>query len=526
LLDDKFFVQGYGGWGLARGVALPVTSSALNPLDDLQPRERQVLWGAGLGWSQQGVDARLIYQRQISSESDNIVGEFAAFDATIRPSASFAIVGGVDYDVATGNWGTADLAATITAPRGGLAVTVGGKRYRPYFPLWTIWGAFSPVGYSAGYGSVSYAPISGLELWTRGEAYGYEDTEAESSNVSVESDGWRWTLGGAYKWTAGWTFKADYFIDKGPGSRSLGFDFVTTWQPMGSFYVTADVQRLQRPLEFRFDNIDVWSYGLRLEYRTVRGVRLNGEVRQLESVPTQPGCDGELRYSNRRGPAPRNTPCSGSQGDEMKAMMTLSMPAVAAVLGLTLTPGEPTSLAVEFSHAKHLALMDCTMCHSGVADGNMYPDPTFCGACHNGSVQPEVDWSPPVPSPQMNLRFSHGTHMSAAGNECADCHVDAGSGDNVVNLAIVEQCRECHSNSPVLKTTSVWHGGGWVARHQLEAAASPESCANCHVRADCLECHRPNAATGSPAYHPVNFLSEHPSWAYNRSVTCGRPDLD
>jgi hypothetical protein len=282
LLDDKFFVQGYGGWGLARGVALPVTSSALNPLDDLQPRERQVLWGAGLGWSQQGVDARLIYQRQISSESDNIVGEFAAFDATIRPSASFAIVGGVDYDVATGNWGTADLAATITAPRGGLAVTVGGKRYRPYFPLWTIWGAFSPVGYSAGYGSVSYAPISGLELWTRGEAYGYEDTEAESSNVSVESDGWRWTLGGAYKWTAGWTFKADYFIDKGPGSRSLGFDFVTTWQPMGSVYVTADVQRLQRPLEFRFDDIDVWSYGLRLDYRTVRGVRLNGEVRYYD----------------------------------------------------------------------------------------------------------------------------------------------------------------------------------------------------------------------------------------------------
>ena len=34
-------ITGYGGWGLARGIALPVTNEALNPLDDFQPRERQ-----------------------------------------------------------------------------------------------------------------------------------------------------------------------------------------------------------------------------------------------------------------------------------------------------------------------------------------------------------------------------------------------------------------------------------------------------------------------------------------------------
>jgi hypothetical protein len=288
LLGDKLLVQGYGGWGLARGVALPVTSSALNPLDDLQPRDRQILWGAGLGWSQRGVDAKVIYQRQISPESDNIVGEFAALDATIRPSAGFTVAGGVDYDVASGDWGTADLAATITSPRGGLAVTVGGKRYRPYFPLWTIWGAFSPVGYSAGYGSVSFAPMSGLQLWTRGEAYGYEDTEVESPTGGVETDGWRWTLGGAYKWTAGLTLQAAYYIDKGPGSRSLGFDFVTTWQPMTPVYVTGSVRRLQRPLEFRFNDVDLWSYGLRLDYRTIRGIRFNGELRYYDEKRDRP----------------------------------------------------------------------------------------------------------------------------------------------------------------------------------------------------------------------------------------------
>lgn len=206
----------------------------------------------------------------------------------------------------------------------------------------------------------------------------------------------------------------------------------------------------------------------------------------------------------------------------MRAMMTLSMPAVAAVLGLSWNPAKPAApAAVEFPHAKHLVLMDCTMCHSGVASGNMYPDPTFCGACHNGSVQPEVDWSPPAPRPQSNLRFDHGTHIGAADNACTDCHVEAGSSGNVVHLAVVEQCRDCHSNSPALKTTSAWHGDAWVAQHQLQAAAAPESCANCHVRADCLECHRPGAATGSPAYHPADFLSGHSTWAYSRAVTCG-----
>ena len=58
-------LQGYGGWGLARGVALPVTSPALNPLDDFQPARRQLVFGAGGGWSTAGADVRVDYQREV-----------------------------------------------------------------------------------------------------------------------------------------------------------------------------------------------------------------------------------------------------------------------------------------------------------------------------------------------------------------------------------------------------------------------------------------------------------------------------
>jgi hypothetical protein len=288
LLGSHLFVEGYGGWGLGRGVALPVTSSALDPLDDLQPRERQTIWGAAVGWSQTGIDARLIYQRQLDGESSNIGTEFVAFDATVRPVRGFTIAGGADYNMAEGLWGTVDLAATLSSARGQLSGTVGGRRYRPYFPLWTIWGAFSPVSYNAGYASVAYAPIWGVELRGRGEAYKYDETEAESPNVRVEDSGWRASLGAAFKRLSGWTFQADYFIDKGPGARSQGFDVVAAWRPIQSLYVVGDVRQLQRPLEFRFNDSEVWSYGLRLDFETMSGLRLNGGIRYYDETRDRP----------------------------------------------------------------------------------------------------------------------------------------------------------------------------------------------------------------------------------------------
>ena len=129
----------------------------------------------------------------------------------------------------------------------------------------------------------------------------------------------------------------------------------------------------------------------------------------------------------------------------MKTIMTLSMPAVAAVVGLAWTPTtpmpyQPTTSVTEFPHASHVALMpSCSVCHSGVSQGNMYPDASFCGTCHNGSIQPAIDWSPPAASQQGNPRFSHGTHIAAVGNECTDCHVEGGSTDNFVQRAVVEQ---------------------------------------------------------------------------------------
>ena len=199
----------------------------------------------------------------------------------------------------------------------------------------------------------------------------------------------------------------------------------------------------------------------------------------------------------------------------MRLVKVLLWPAVVVgLLGMTRSsvpdPSKP------FPHEKHVGLFPCGACHGGVSEagGNPYPQATFCAACHDGSIQVEVSWAPPEPRVPSDPRFAHASHIAAAGNECSDCHGPGGT------LPLASDCRACHSRAEALRNASVLHGTEYRNRHAASAAAAPETCASCHVRSDCLDCHRPNPASGSPGYHSANFLAEHPSAAYSRALSC------
>lgn len=281
-------VLGYGGWGLARGIALPVTSDALNPLDDFQPRDRQLVVGTRLGWSAGPVEASVLYQREVDPAVDLFVTERVAFEGALNALRGLTIAGGADYDLSFDYWGTAEARVGWVHPRALVHVTAGGRRYRPHFDLWTIWGAFSPTPYRALFGSAAVRPIDGVEVRARGEVYRFDDSEAQTGLARFEDDGWRWAWGATVSRFDPWTVFGEYHADFGPGAASLGFEGGVSVQPIEEFAATALVGTLQRPLEFRFDDAKVWTYGFRVDYQPHAAVGLLLEVHRYDEVRRRP----------------------------------------------------------------------------------------------------------------------------------------------------------------------------------------------------------------------------------------------
>jgi opacity protein-like surface antigen len=271
----------YAGWGLARGVALPVTSPALNPLDDFQPQRRQLVAGIGVGWSAPRADLRLDYQREVDPRSDYFVSERVGLSGAVRPAARWSVVGGADYDLAAGWWGSAEAAlgyATRT-----VSASVGARRYRPHFDLWTIWGAFSPVPYRAVEGRLALRALPQVQLRARGERYRFDAAEAATPLVEAERSGWRGELGVTATPAPGWTVDAGYRGEFGPGAASLGASGSITYAPSGPYSVTVHGAALDRPLEFRYNESALHLYGFEADAGPGPRLRLSlGASRYVE----------------------------------------------------------------------------------------------------------------------------------------------------------------------------------------------------------------------------------------------------
>jgi hypothetical protein len=240
----------------------------LNPLDEWRPRDRQVVVGAELAWLPGPVDMRAEYRREIEPETGDYVSERAAVSLSARPWRSWQARGGIDYNFAEGNLGNADLGVTYSRRR--LTLTGGGRRHRPYFSLWTRWGAVSPVPYNAVHGSAQVQATDWLTLRGRAERYWYEDAEATSALVEVEDRGWRISTGTTVIPRPRWTVAVEYLAEFGPGASSRYFDAAVTFQPTERLDLTAYGGALERPLEFRYYDAQTRWVGGRADWQAHR----------------------------------------------------------------------------------------------------------------------------------------------------------------------------------------------------------------------------------------------------------------
>jgi hypothetical protein len=281
-----FELTGYGGWGLGQAAALPAPSPSLNPLDEWRPRKRQIVAGAEAAWFYRGIDLRGEYRREIDPEDNYFVSERTAFSFATR-TASLRAAGGLDYNIAEGHLGSADISLMYTRPR--YSLSGGLRRYRPYFSLWTLWGAFSPVPYNAVNVSAQVRATDRLSLRARAERYRYENANVSTALVpQLENGGWRASTGATASMSEHWTLNGNYAVEHGPGAAGRFVDASVSWVPSQRYSFELYGGTMARPLELRyFDATSRWIGG-RAEWQVSTQRRVWGDLALVDDERDRP----------------------------------------------------------------------------------------------------------------------------------------------------------------------------------------------------------------------------------------------
>jgi hypothetical protein len=172
----------------------------------------------------------------------------------------------------------------------------------------------------------------------------------------------------------------------------------------------------------------------------------------------------------------------------------------------------------------------CAVCHAI----------QFCETCHVDAASNEcistlgsdprslvhqVKTRTPDSHQKTSFLTMHGHGLEDAGAQCGTCHTQS-------------SCTICHASTPgvaaallsaparpgvgalVERKKPASHHENFLKTHGNLASADPGSCAACHHRAQCLDCHRTSPSSGTPGYHSADFLQRHPAAAYARETSC------
>ena len=217
------WVEVWGGWSLARNIDQPRDGSLTQEADFFAPDRRAYILGAEAGGRLgRRLSGSVLYQREIRTDRLALYTERLAFDISAL-LGRVSVDAAAKYDIAYGEFNEARI--TVTSPiAAGFEVSAQGRRYLPFFELWTIWGAFSPVGFAEARGTVRWSsPRLGLSLEAAGGYRKYEETNAGAQFVRIKDYGW--TVSGRATWGwRGWYADGGYRAITGFGAVRYGGD--------------------------------------------------------------------------------------------------------------------------------------------------------------------------------------------------------------------------------------------------------------------------------------------------------------
>lgn len=171
----------------------------------------------------------------------------------------------------------------------------------------------------------------------------------------------------------------------------------------------------------------------------------------------------------------------------------------------------------------------CSTCHAR----------EFCTECHVDALEQRAiralasdprsllhraELKAPSTHTAPDFVYRHADQVGETARACRTCHTRESC--TACHVTGVRQANALAAGAPgrgtgaqVARTRPASHDAQFRDRHAALATAAPKSCTACHARTQCLDCHRPTAASAG-GYHPVGFLTRHPAAAYARETSC------
>jgi hypothetical protein len=229
--------------------------------DPLAPDVRGFIVGAEAGGRLGRIgSARVSYQREIRTDRLALITDRLAFDARAFLNRTVVELSG-EYDWAYDQLN--ELRLRVNTPVvSRLEVVAEARHHSPFFELWTIWGAFSPVGFNEGRLTLAWSePDLGLGIQGGGAYRDYDETNAGPASSTIRDDGWRAFVNA--NWRSGpWFAAGGYQAEAGFGAARFGGDLRAGRYFGEDSYVALRGSRTQTFGEFRLNEQVVSGVGV------------------------------------------------------------------------------------------------------------------------------------------------------------------------------------------------------------------------------------------------------------------------
>lgn len=269
-------LEAFAGRSLADALLQPRTGFLLDDADRLAPDESSMLWGleARIRSGNQ-LASSLSYQRNLRLDRAALYSERMAWDLWWRLRDAVVVETSTDYDLARGTFDEARLRVQGTAHRR-LSVAAEVRHRQPFFELWTIWGAFAPVGFDEGRLQAWWDATPGVRLDAAAAYRDYRETHTGLQTAPIEGDGWRAQAGA--QWTrAAWSAGAAARLHWGYGAYRSSVDATAQRQFGRRTAAGVFASATQQFMEFRFGDGQTQGGGTDLRIG-IRDVLVRGAV--------------------------------------------------------------------------------------------------------------------------------------------------------------------------------------------------------------------------------------------------------